>query len=131
MKKYTYKFVDGTKNIVEVSDFFYDILTQMDEEEKFNFRRETRRHISYNEFAEYAIEPAVEDEYDYGELFQDLPDKGIFLAIRELDKNKKDLLYKVYYQRKSLKEIAEEEKVTPQAISWRLRRILWQLQTKR
>ena len=46
MKPYTYKFADGSKSTVEVPDEIYDILIEMDKQEKYGNRRETRRHIS-------------------------------------------------------------------------------------
>jgi DNA-directed RNA polymerase specialized sigma subunit len=44
--KYTYKFVDGFESAVEVSSELAAVLESLDEQEKNDNRRETRRHIS-------------------------------------------------------------------------------------
>ena len=42
MRTYTYYFADGTKNTIEIDDKWYDILHQMDEDERkarYNYGR--------------------------------------------------------------------------------------------
>ena len=73
----------------------------------------------------------VFDEHTFGELFANLPNEELFEAVKNLAVEQKELLKKVFYERKRLKEIASEQKVTPQLISWRLRTTLSQLGTKR
>jgi len=45
MPKYTYKFCNGEKQEVEVSDEHYALLTDFDERERENNRRHRRRNI--------------------------------------------------------------------------------------
>lgn len=46
MKEYTYKFADGTKCTVEVSDELYKKLKRLDKDEYNDWQRENRRHVS-------------------------------------------------------------------------------------
>lgn len=131
MKTVTYKFADGTKSEVQVSDELYAVIEEMEKAERSSNRRETRRHVSLESLAEKCIDPPTEDEYDWGEIFQNIKDERLSEAIDKLDKTDKELLYKVYYERMTLKKIAREEKVSPQAISWRLNTILSQLRLNR
>jgi RNA polymerase sigma-70 factor (ECF subfamily) len=53
--KYTYKFVDGVENDVEVSEELLALLNEFDRQEKKNDRRETRRHVSMDKLAGLGI----------------------------------------------------------------------------
>lgn len=131
MKTYTYKFVDGTKSVVEVTDTLHELLKQMDKDEYNNWQRENRRHVSLDEMRDNGIDVPVFDEYTFGELFANLHNDELSDVIQNLGKKQKELLYAVFYDRKKLKEIARERKVTPQLISWRLRTTLFQLGIKK
>ncbi len=131
MKTVVYRFADGTKSEVQVDDELYAVIEEMEKVERSSNRRETRRHVSIESLAEKCIDPPTEDEYDWGELFQNINNERLLCAISRLGKADKDLLYKVYYEQMTLKEIAIEEKVSPQAISWRLNTILSQLRLNR
>ena len=131
MKEYVYRFVDGTKSVVAVEDKLFEFLIDMDKAEKYGNRKETRRHVSLDELREYGIDPAVSDTHDFGELFFNIQNGTLFEAVKNLAAEQRELLKKVFYERKRLKEIAREQKVTPQLISWRLRTTLEQLGTKR
>ena len=131
MKEYVYRFVDGTKSVVTVEDKLFEFLKDMDKAEKYGNRKETRRHVSLDELREYGIDIPVFDEHTFGELFANLPNEELFEAVKNLAVEQKELLKKVFYERKKLKEIAKEQKVTPQLISWRLRTTLEQLGAKR
>lgn len=131
MKEYTYRFADGTKSIVQVSDALYDVLTEMDKSEKYGNRRETRRHVALDELRDNGIDIPVFDEYTYGELFANLQNDEISKTLENLTAEQKELLYAVFYERKKLKEIAEDQKVSSAAICMRLGTTLEQLGVKR
>lgn len=131
MKTVVYRFSDGTRSEVQVDDELYAVIEEMEKAERSGNRRETRRHVSLESLVEKCVDPTVEDEYDWGELFQNINDERLSEAIDKLGKADKELLYKVYYEQMALKEIAREEKVSPQAISWRLNTILSQLRLNR
>ncbi len=131
MKEYIYKFADGTKSVVAVEDKLFEVLKGLDQAEKYGNRKETRRHVSLDELWDNGMNVPVFDEHTFGELFANLPNEELFEAVKNLAVEQKELLKKVFYERKRLKEIASEQKVTPQLISWRLRITLEQLGTKR
>jgi len=131
LKTVIYRFADGTASEVEVEDELYAELERMDKEDKKNERRETRRHISLSKLTELGIEPTVTDEYDGIDPFGKIRDDELYDAIHNLDCKQKGLLYRVYYEQVTLKEMAEEEKVSSAAICMRLRTILSQLRIKR
>ncbi len=131
MKEYVYRFVDGTKSVVAVEDKLFAFLKDMDKAEKYGNRKETRRHVSLDELRKHGIDVPVFDEHTFGELFANLPNEELFESVKNLAAEQKELLQKVFYERKRLKEIAREQKVTPQLISWRLHTTLEQLGTKR
>ena len=131
MKEYIYKFADGTKSVVAVEDKLFEVLKGLDQAEKYGNRKETRRHVSLDELWDNGMNVPVFDEHTFGELFANLPNEELFEAVKNFAVEQKELLKKVFYERKRLKEIASEQKVTPQLISWRLRITLEQLGTKR
>ena len=131
MKEYVYRFVDGTKSVVAVEDKLFAFLKGLDKAEKYGNRKETRRHVSLDELRDNGMDVPVFDEHTFGELFANLPNEELFEAVKNLAVEQKELLKKVFYERKKLKEIAKEQKVTPQLISWQLRTTLEQLGTKR
>ena len=131
MKEYIYKFADGTKSTVEVSDELYKKLRRQDKDEYNNWQRENRRHVSLDEMRDNGIDIPVFDEYTFGELFANLHNDELSDVIQNLGKKQKELLYAVFYERKKLKEIAREQKVTSAAICIRLRTTLLQLGTKK
>ena len=131
MKEYTYKFADGAQCTVEVSDGLYKKLERLDKDEYNNWQRENRRHISLDELRDNGIDIPVIDEYACGDVFQNLKNNELYDAVQNLTFEQKELLYSVFYERKKLKEIAREQKVSPQTVSWRLRTTLSQLGTKR
>lgn len=49
MKKYIYRFADGTISAVEVDEQTFAVLQEFDKAERNNDRAETRRHISFEE----------------------------------------------------------------------------------
>ena len=131
MKEYIYKFADGTKSVVAVEDKLFEVLKGLDQAEKYGNRKETRRHVSLDELWDNGMNVPVFDEHTFGELFANLPNEELFEAVKNLAVEQKELLKKVFYERKRLKEIASEQKVTPQLISLRRRITLEQLGTKR
>lgn len=131
MKEYIYKFADGTKSVVEVSDELYKKLKRQDKDEYNNWQRENRRQVSLDEMRDNGIDVPVFDEHTFGELFANLHNDELFDVIQNLGKKQKELLYAVFYERKKLKEIAREQKVTSAAICIRLRTTLLQLGIKK
>lgn len=127
MQTVKYKFADGTVSETEVSDELYKEIDGLNKADKSNNRAHTRRQISLDGLCELGVDPAVYDEHDCGDAFQNIRNEMLYNALQSLDAKQKDLVYKVFYERRRLKEIARDEKVTTAAISARLQVILERL----
>ena len=92
MKNYTYKFADGMKSVVEVDDELYGILIEMDRQEKYGNRRETRRHVSLETLTEMNVEPSYTDEYNFDEIFGGMDNERLQEAISQLLPTQQSLL---------------------------------------
>lgn len=123
MKTYIYVFADGTKSAVEVSDELYDFLIEMDKQEKYGNRRETRRHVSLESLAEQNTEPAVTDEYFKSGGFADCDNATLKYAFFSLSPLEQRILNAVYYERKKIPEIAIELGVSDKTLYKRYERI--------
>lgn len=100
----------------------------MDKKQENKSRSETRRHVSLEGLAELCIEPPIEDDYDFGDIFRDIQNDRLYAALHKLKAKQNELVHKVFFERILLKDIAKEEKVSRAAISLRLGAILEQLQ---
>ena len=56
MQTIKYHFADGTKSEIEVTDEFYATYAELIQQEKRNYWKETRRHISLNYLLENGID---------------------------------------------------------------------------
>lgn len=127
MQKIKYTFADGTISEIEVSDEIYALHLQLLQEEKRNHWRETRRHTSLNylmelgvDFTDNAADPfAAVELRDNGERLQK--------AISQLLPEQQALVRKVFYEGKTITEIAKAENVGKSAIANRLTRIYIQI----
>lgn len=123
MKKYTYRFTDGTINTVEITDALYDILTEMDSAERKNNRTETRRHISLSVLSETSS-----TEEDLAEqLIVKERVSIVRKAIKFLSAYEQKLIDLYYFQHFTLQEVAQKFGVQKPAICKRLTRILGKL----
>ena len=123
MKEYTYKFADGSKSTVEVADEIYDILIEMDKQEKYGNRRETRRHISLESLMEQGLEPSIIDDYLAESRVINMNNERLQEGIKQLLPAQQELLYKVYVDQLTVTEIAKSEGVAVCSVSKRLGRI--------
>lgn len=108
MKTYIYKFADGTKSVVEVTDELYDILTEMDKEEKYGNRSETRRHVSLESLLEKAVEPSVTDEYFSDDILGNMDNEQLQERLICLTDKQKVVIIKAVIEGMSFREIARE-----------------------
>ena len=123
MQKIKYTFADGTTNEIEVSDEIYALHLQLLQEEKRNHWRETRRHTSLNYLMELGVDFAdtAADPFDAAVLREN--DERIYKAISKLLPAQQELLRQVFYEGKTITEIAKAENVVKSAIANRLTRI--------
>lgn len=117
MKEINFNFNDGTKSTVNVDDEFYNEYEKLEIESKRIERKETRRHISMNVFEEQGIE--FEDKNSFVELkFLEKEKKTeVIKAIKKLTSKRQRLVCEVFYQNKSLSEIAKEQGKSKSAIT--------------
>ena len=98
-------------------------IREIDRQEYNNYQRECRKHISLNSALEYGI---VQDEYNL-----DLETRAEIEHLRTLypllTSDQKNLVYKVFYQRMDLNDIATEYGTSYQAVQNKLKKILAKL----
>ena len=123
MKNYTYKFADGTKSVVEVTDELYDILTEMDKQERHGNRRETRRHVSLESLADMSLEPSVLDEYFEDNVFGNMNNERLQEGFAKLLPTQQNLLCRLFVERKTVTEVAQEDGIAVCSVSKKLERI--------
>lgn len=117
MKEIIYKFQDGTKQVVKVEDDIYEQYENLETQEKRVDRRESRRHTSLNYLNEQGID--FEDESGNLEkyLLNDEFKNQLQNAISLLNEKQQDLIQQVFYQNKTLSEIAIEKGISKSAIT--------------
>lgn len=127
MKEIIYKFQDGTKQIVKVQDDFYENYEFMEKESKRQDRKETRRHIPLSFFDEQGVEfedigTNIEESLVKDDIYSLLGQ-----AVKLLNQKQQNLVYQVFYNNKSLTEIAKEQGVSKSAITQQMQVILKKL----
>lgn len=120
--KIKYEFATGEISEIEVEDSLGELLVEMDRQEYNINHKETRRHVLLS-----AIDPA--DRFFSAEenLLQDLIDEEdherLIRAIRKLQPQQQELLYRVYWKGEKQKTIAAEDGVSERAITGRMKKI--------
>ena len=127
MKEIIYKFQDGTKQIVKVQDDFYENYEFMEKESKRQDKKETRRHIPLSFFDEQGVEfedigTNIEESLIKDDIYSLLGQ-----AVKLLNQKQQNLVYQVFYNNKSLTEIAKEQGVSKSAITQQMQVILKKL----
>ena len=123
MQVIIYKFVDGTTNEIEVTDELYLIHLQLVQMEKRNHWRETRRHTSLNYLIENGIDFENKAADSLSAYLRRENDERIHTAITKLLPEQQVLIKKIFYEGKTITEIAKAENVGKSAIANRLTRI--------
>jgi len=123
MQKIKYTFADGTTSEIEVADELYAMHLQLLQEEKRNHWRETRRHTSLNYLMELGVDftDTAAEPFTAVEMRED--DERIHNAIAALLPEQQALVKKIFYEGKTITEIAKAENVGKSAIANRLTRI--------
>lgn len=123
MSTIKYVFADGTESEIEVTDEVYTLHLQLVQEEKRNHWRETRRHISLYYLLENGVDfvDIAADSFAAVELREN--EEKIKQAISKLLPEQQALIKKIFYEGKTITEIAKAENVGKSAIANRLTRI--------
>lgn len=127
MKEIIYKFQDGTKQIVKVQDDFYENYEFMEKKSKRQDRKETRRHIPLSFFDEQGVEFEDIGRNIEESLIKDDIYSLLGQAVKLLNQKQQNLVYQVFYNNKSLTEIAKEQGVSKSAITQQMQVILKKL----
>ena len=120
MQTIKYIFADGTTSEIEVTDEFYTLYAELVQQEKRNHWKETRRHISLENLNENGIDFASPAADLLSVLIQQEDEKQIHKAMAALSDKQKRLVQAVFYEGKSLREIARQSDISHQALSKQL-----------
>lgn len=114
---YKYKTATGVVEI-DVSEELYEELRKLDRMEVNNYRKESKKHISFDDEGVWA---AYEDE-SIEQLFESEKSKEERLheAIDKLKPAQKEIIMMSYFEGKTQEEIAEILGITQGAVSQRL-----------
>lgn len=120
----TYRFVTGEKSEVEVTEEFYVAYQSLEKADLNSDRKETRRHVSFEELIESGI--GFAQMQNRVNLFLDSIENDALrkVMLSCLSPRQIALLEKFYFEGYHIKEIAEMEGVPPDVISSRKKRIL-------
>ena len=120
--KIKYEFVTGEISEIEVEDSLGELLVDMDRLEYNVNHKETRRHVLLS-----AIDPADRFLTAEENLLQDLIDEEdhekLMEAIRKLQPQQQELLYRMYWKGEKQRDIAKEDDVSERAITGRMQKI--------
>lgn len=120
--KIKYEFVTGEISEIEVEDSLGELLVDMDRLEYNVNHKETRRHVLLS-----AIDPADRFLTAEENLLQDLIDEEdhekLMAAIRKLQPQQQELLYRMYWKGEKQRDIAKEDGVSERAITGRMQKI--------
>ena len=120
MQTIKYHFSDGTTSEIEVTDEFYTLYAELVQQEKRNHWKETRRHISLDYLNENGINFVSSAADLLSVLIQQEDEKQIHRAMAALSDKQKRLVQAVFYEGKSLREIARQVGISHQALSKQL-----------
>ena len=123
MSKIKYEFADGTTSEIEVTDELYALHLELVQQEKRNHWKETRRHISLNYLTENGIDFEDKAADSLSAYLRREDDERIHNAITKLLPEQQALIKKIFYEGKTITEIAKAENVGKSAIANRLTRI--------
>lgn len=120
MKNYTYYF-NNEITTIEVSEQDYELLCELDKQEKNNNKRETRRHISLNYLNSKGIDFEARGCEPLTQIIKKEQKEKLYKAIAKLKPSQQKIAIAKIFEGKTVTEIAKIEGVTHQVISKRLK----------
>ena len=121
--KIKYEFATGEEVEIEVSEEISEISIQIDKKIHNSDRRETRRHNSYgdcNDKQKILRDASVDVEK---EVFSNLEFETLDKAITKLQPQQQELVRKVFFEERTMADIAREEGISAKAIQSRVNKI--------
>ncbi|NBI92873.1 sigma-70 family RNA polymerase sigma factor [Lachnospiraceae bacterium] len=120
--KIIYEFVTGEVSEVEVDERLGGMLLDLDRQQYNNDHKETRRHVSLNGMDyEGELFVSAEDTEREAERREDMA--RLYSAMEILSPSQRELVKKVYFEKRKITDIAREEGVSEAAIRNRLKKI--------
>ena len=128
--KIKYTFVTGEIVEIEIDDCLGEKISEIEHRSDLKDRAETRRHHSIEQLGEQGVHFAdpksniaavIELKETIAELRSDL--EKLRAAIHSLQPQQQELVKQIYFEGKSMAEIARTEGVTPKAIQDRMNKI--------
>lgn len=118
-----YEFVTGEVVEIEVSEEIGEVSIEIDREINNSNRREARRHESYSDDNDKQgvlqdLTVNVEEE-----AIKSIANEALYKAIKQLQPQQQKLLYKVFFEDRTMADIAREEGVSAKAIQERVKKI--------
>jgi RNA polymerase sigma-70 factor (ECF subfamily) len=122
--KIKYEFLTGETMEIEVSEPIGKVLIGIDKEAKNSDRRESRRHNSMDALTELGVQLAAASEELTNAIEAQETREALRQALDKLLPQQRKLLQQIYFEGKSISEIAREEGVYESAIRNRLSKAL-------
>ncbi len=117
MQVIIYKFVDGTTNTVEVTEEIYLIHLELLQQEKRNHWKETRRHTSLYYLIENGIDFEDKSADTLAIIIRRENTERVHKALLTLSDKRRELVYNLYYEEKSMRTVARERSISHSSIS--------------
>ena len=121
--KIEYKFLTGETVAIEVSDTFSEISIEIDRTIYNSDHRETRRHNSIDNLAENGLQLPDKRNNLEESVLRSEEHKILHQAISMLLPQQQKLVKQVFFEERSMADIAREEGVTGKAIQERVNKI--------
>jgi len=121
--KIKYEFVTGETVEIEVSDNIGEVMVQIDRDIYRSNRRETNKHNSVEMLEEKGVQLSDESIDIPFFIEQQEMKEALYKALDNLLPQQRELIQKVFFNGKSISEIARAEGVDESSIRDRLKRI--------
>ena len=118
-----YRFADGTTSEIEVTDEFYTLYTELVQQEKRNYWKETRRHTSLDYLNENGIDFEDKTADILAIVIRREKTERVQKAVSTLSDKRRKLIHKVFYEELSMRTIARLQGVSHSSISQQMKTI--------
>ena len=119
--KIKYEFVNETVE-VDIDETWASVIAELNRLEYNNNQKETRRHTSLNNGYDDGEWLTVENTI-LNDLIERETQERIFAAIEKLQPQQQELLYRVFWNKEKLTDIAASDGVSKMAITNRMKKI--------
>lgn len=121
--KIKYEYLTGETVEIDVTDKIAEVAIELDRDIRNSNRKETRRHNSVEELAEKGAQLADDRVDIHTDIEQQEMRQALHKALDNLLPQQRELIQKVFFEGKSISEIARFEGVDESSIRDRLKRI--------